>query len=120
MQFELDGQGALDVTSDSAVVTVFEFKSSLAGSHYNHIARMHALVGSGCAKEVDIMAPAQAFTCKSCIWAAEHLSPGGAMACKRTRRAFCSEAASRVLCFCVRVLLPGLDVTFWVELEATQ
>ncbi|CAL5221870.1 g4132 [Coccomyxa viridis] len=30
-QFELDGQGALDITSDSAVVTVFEFKSSMAG-----------------------------------------------------------------------------------------
>lgn len=32
-QFELDGQGALQVTGDSAVVTVFEFKSSLAGQH---------------------------------------------------------------------------------------
>ena len=32
LQFELDGQGSLDITSDSAVVTVFEFKSSLAGN----------------------------------------------------------------------------------------
>ncbi|CAK0779917.1 hypothetical protein CVIRNUC_004888 [Coccomyxa viridis] len=30
-QIELDGQGSLQVTGDSAVVTVFEFKSSLAG-----------------------------------------------------------------------------------------
>ncbi len=30
-QFELDGQGALHVAGDSAVVTVFEFKSSMAG-----------------------------------------------------------------------------------------
>ena len=32
MQIELDGQGSLQVTGDSAVVTVFEFKSSLAGA----------------------------------------------------------------------------------------
>lgn len=31
VQFELDGQGVLQVNGDSAVVTVFEFKSSLAG-----------------------------------------------------------------------------------------
>ena len=32
MQIELDGQGSLQITGDSAVVTVFEFKSSLAGA----------------------------------------------------------------------------------------
>ena len=32
MQIELDGQGSLQITGDSAVITVFEFKSSLAGA----------------------------------------------------------------------------------------
>jgi hypothetical protein len=32
LQFELDGRGTLEVFSDEAVITAFEFKASLAGA----------------------------------------------------------------------------------------